>query len=242
MEIINLGNLIVNNYLVNIDNTYILIDTGYPEGFEAFRKKLDTHNIKLSDIHYIFLTHAHDDHAGFLHEVISQTDATIILSEEAKERLLIGHNTWEGGCSGYIAKLFVLIMGLLGKSKHEYPKVEILENYILFNGTQQPFEELGIPLRIIRLPGHTKDSIGLYNKEVLFCGDAAMNGFPSVHNQIIWIESIDNYKASWKEMIQLDTKEVYPSHGKKFDKRKLVKNLKHLDNIKIRKIKVPTYN
>jgi|GEM_PF-1540391 len=38
--IYNLGNRVVNNYLVPIDDGYMLIDTGYPDGFRRFQKKL----------------------------------------------------------------------------------------------------------------------------------------------------------------------------------------------------------
>lgn len=33
----------------------------------------EKNNIKSSDIKYVFLTHAHDDHAGFLNEVLEET-------------------------------------------------------------------------------------------------------------------------------------------------------------------------
>ena len=43
--------------------------------------------------------------------------------------------------------------------------------------------------KIIRTPGHTADSMSLLlNDGTLFCGDAAMNGFPSVNNVTIWAE------------------------------------------------------
>jgi len=242
LQIYNLGNLVVNNYLIRINGKIILIDTGYPNSFNKFLKKLKKLNIELSKIDYVFLTHAHDDHAGFLNEIIYQTNAIIILDEIAKDRLLVGHNEWIGGCSGRIAKLFILLMGMLGKSKHEYPKVVLNDRYILFNGTNQPFEENAIQLHVIRLPGHTEDSIGIYNKDVLFCGDAAMNGFPSINNQIIWIENLEAYTETWEKMINLGVKEIYPSHGKKFNRLRLVKSRNKIDRIKILKIREPKYS
>ena len=38
--IYNLGNRVVNNYLIPAEDGYILIDTGYPKGFRRFQKKL----------------------------------------------------------------------------------------------------------------------------------------------------------------------------------------------------------
>ena len=66
MKICSLGNRIVNNYLIPCDEGYILIDTGYENGFRRFQRKLMENGIRPEDIRYVFLTHAHDDHAGFL--------------------------------------------------------------------------------------------------------------------------------------------------------------------------------
>ncbi len=243
MEIINLGNIVLNNYLLRILSKNILIDTGYPKGFELFKRKLLRHNISLSDIDYIVLTHAHDDHAGFLNELIEISKAKLVLHKKSIERLMIGHNEWIGGCSGNIAKYFFLLMGLLGKSKHEYPKVQVKENYVVFDGYNQPLEEDGLPLKIVELPGHTADSIGiLFNNEMIFCGDAAMNGFPSINRNIIWIEDRESYIRSWDKMISLDVKKIFPSHGKPFESFDLVRYKRKLDKIKLRKIKIPDYS
>ena len=80
----NLGNRVVNNYLVCLDDGgYVLIDTGYAENYPAFRKRLEKTGVSLKEIKYIFLTHAHDDHAGFLNEVLAITNAKVILRPKA---------------------------------------------------------------------------------------------------------------------------------------------------------------
>ncbi len=38
--ILNLGNRVVNNYLLTGEDGHVLIDTGYERGFRGFRKKL----------------------------------------------------------------------------------------------------------------------------------------------------------------------------------------------------------
>ncbi len=242
MEIINLGNIALNNYLLRVLNKNILIDTGYPKGFNVFKGKLLRHNISLSDIHYIVLTHVHDDHVGFLNEVLKNSKAKLVLHKKSVERLMTGHNEWTGGCSGTIAKYFFLFMGLLGKSKHEFPKVEVKENYVLFDGHNQPLEEDGLPLKIVELPGHTADLIGIvYKNEMIFCGDAAMNGFPSINRNIIWIEDRESYIKSWDKMISLDVQKIFPSHGKPFKRTDLIRYRSKLDRMKLRKVKMPDY-
>ena len=234
MEIINLGNRVVNTYLVKTKDKLVLVDTVYPGGYTKFLKNLSKHNINPEDIDFVFLTHAHDDHAGFLKEVLSASNARLIINEKSADRLLLGHNTWIGGCSGVLSFLFVKAMGLFGKGKHEYPALKIPQNSIAWNGKNQFFEENGIPVKIVSLPGHTEDHTGiLVNRKALFCGDAAMNGFPSIKRNIIWIENLDDYKASWDKMIEMDFDLAYPAHGKPFKKEDFQKFRNHLDRLKI---------
>ena len=103
MTLINLGNRVVNNFLISSDIGYILIDTGYAGSFPRFMKKLEKNHIRPEEIKYIFLTHAHDDHAGFLNDVLSATDADVILHSKAVDGLKRGQNSFEGGCSSRLA-------------------------------------------------------------------------------------------------------------------------------------------
>lgn len=69
---LNAGNRIVNNWIYPIKDGYVVIDTGYENGFKKFKKNISKLHIKLDDIRYVFLTHAHDDHAGFLNQFLSE--------------------------------------------------------------------------------------------------------------------------------------------------------------------------
>lgn len=53
--IINLGNRVVNNYLIDYEDGYILIDTGYQNGFRRFQRNIRKRNINPDDIKFIFL-------------------------------------------------------------------------------------------------------------------------------------------------------------------------------------------
>ncbi len=97
--ICNLGSRVVNNYLISSDLGYILIDTGYDGSFPRFLKMLGKNGVDPKEIKFVFLTHAHDDHAGFLNEVLSATDAQVILHPKAVAGLKRGQNSFEGGCS-----------------------------------------------------------------------------------------------------------------------------------------------
>ena len=95
------------------------------------------------------------------------------------------------------------------------------------------FKALALPFEVVKTPGHTADHISMLKDGILFCGDAAMNNFPSIKRTIIWIESLEQYKQSWEKMIVLNPKMIYPSHGKPFPTKDLVKYQSHLDGIKL---------
>ena len=238
MKIINIGNKAVNNYLVQLPDGWLAIDTGYPNGYKKFKNKLNKSGIDEKDIKYIFITHAHDDHVGFLNELIDNTDAQIIMHNETPERLLVGHNKYKGGCSNKLAKFFVNNMGWFGKGEHSFPPVIIPERTLIWDGNKQFFKEKGYNMEIISLPGHTGDHIGLLIGDNLFCGDAAMNGFPSIKRNIIWIEDLESYKSSWEIMINSRANTIYPSHGKPFPKSDLIRFRKNLDSIKLYRTKL----
>lgn len=237
MTIYNIGNRVVNNYLFAIDEGYILIDTGYENGFARFQRNLKKLNIQPSEIKFIFLTHAHDDHAGFLNKVLAITNAKVILHPKAIERLKSGQNSFKGGCSSMLAYIFCKLFALFGKSGHKFPPIK--DEYLnrLITTDSQEFRNLNLPIQIIETPGHTADHISLLKGGILFCGDAAMNGFPSIKRNIIWIENLHEYRKSWEKMIAFNPAKIYPSHGKPFDVNDLKRFFKSIDEIKLRPLK-----
>lgn len=235
MKIINIGNRVVNNYLLLTPKGWLAIDTGYAGGFRRFVNGLAAYSIDISDIKFIFLTHAHDDHAGFLGELMDATEAQLIVHIHSVARLLAGHNQRIGGCPNILAKVFVEGMRLVGKGKHEFPAIDVSKRATIWDDTAQPLLEQDIPLKILALPGHTSDSISLLSEDgELFCGDAAMNGFPSVNRNIIWIENLDDYRNSWDRMIKAGARTIFPSHGKPFPSQDLEKYRPYLKKIVLR--------
>lgn len=219
MKIINLGNRAVNNYIVSIDDKYVLIDTGYENGFVHFYRRLHKNKIDLESISYVFLTHAHDDHAGFLNELLNHSSAKVILHPRAIERLRYGQNSFSGACSSKTALLFCKAMYLAGKGEHRFPPIEkkFEERYILFGSDTAKNITYKFSMKIIETPGHTPCSISLLLRNgILFCGDAAMNGFPSSKRTTIWIEDMSRFYASWKTILSLAPQKIYPGHGKPF--------------------------
>ena len=232
--IYNLGSRVVNTYMIPYESGWLLIDTGYAGGFPRFKRLLDKNGIDAKDIRYVFLTHAHDDHAGFLNEVLSATDAKVILHPAAVEGLKRGQNAFKGGCSSLLAYCFCQILSLFGHGDHRYPP--ILEEHLsrLITIDSEEFKSLHFLYEVIETPGHTADHISLLAEDKFFIGDAAMNNFPSTKRTIIWIQDLNQYKQSWLIILRHGTDTVlYPAHGKPFQSKDLQKYLPSLDQIKL---------
>lgn len=230
MEIraIKLGGLVTNSYLLETPQGVIAIDTGYPGGADAFRRRF-TRRWPLDELKCVFLTHHHDDHAGFLGDLLKMCEARVVLHPLALSHLRAGRSAEPPG-AGYSSRRgswFSLV-----KRDFSFPPVDPGSRAILVESEEdQPFERLGLPLKVLHLPGHTEDSIGLYLTETrqLFCGDAAMSGPLSVARHTIWIEDPARFGASWDRMLALSPGRIFPSHGAPFPPSDLARYRRYLD-------------
>ena len=92
---------------------------------------------------------------------------------------------------------------------------------------------MDLPFQVIETPGHTTDHIALLKDGILFCGDAAMNNFPSIHRVIIWIENLQQYIHSWETIININPVMLYPAHGKPFQTTDLKIYFQSLNQIRL---------
>lgn len=240
MNILNAGNIVMNTYVYLTNSGYIMIDTGYELSLKDVEKKLKRNGINLSNIKYVFLTHAHDDHAGFLNELLEKHEnIKVIMSDKAMPTLKKGQNSFDGGCSTMLALIFCKLMGLFGKADHRFPMIDDKFTERLIEVTKENKVELENILegKILFTPGHTSDSISLKIGNKIFCGDAAMNGFPSIRRLIIWIENKQDFERSWELLLEEDADTIYPAHGKPFSKFDLAKYKKYISKIHLYKLK-----
>ena len=240
MKIFNGGNIVMNTYLYPIDNGYVMVDTGYEGCLDAVEKRLHKRGASLSEVRYLFLTHAHDDHAGFLVELLDKyKNIKVIMSDKAMVTLKRGQNSFEGGCSTLLAFVFCKLIALFGKAEHRFPAVpdRLNDRFIDITDENKTEIEKKISGKIIYTPGHTCDSISLRVGDIIFCGDAAMNGFPSVRRLIIWIENLGEFERSWETLIGAGADMIYPAHGKPFKVCELEKYKGCISKVKLRELK-----
>lgn len=125
-------------------------------------------------------------------------------------------------------------MVLFGKGKHLFPAIDnqVKQNFIFYGSPEVKELEQKLSVQFFETFGHTHCSISLLYNKALFCGDAAMNGFPSVKRITIWIENCSGFYKSWEKIISLKPKMIYPGHGKPFMPSDLQKYLSFVKHIK----------
>ena len=240
MEIRNVGNRIMNTWIYPVEDGWVMIDTGYENSYAFVVKKLRSLLIQPEEIRYIFLTHAHDDHAGFLEEWMTKHPHTqVIAHEKSIEGLRKGQNRFVGGCSTMFAFLVCQLMALLGNGEHRYPRLreEHLAKIITLNEAKLEAIESELNGIFLFTPGHAVDSISLLVDGNLFCGDAAMNGIPSSHKITIWVEDKAAFEKSWDVMLASRAKKIYPAHGSPFCPCELKKYKKYIAGLRLRPLK-----
>jgi glyoxylase-like metal-dependent hydrolase (beta-lactamase superfamily II) len=223
MEIYNVGDRIVNNYILPIGEDFLLIDTGGKNTFVKFCERLNKVDIPLEKIKYVFITHIHADHTGFLRELLANTNATLIYNTKGKARLEAGKNDLNVYVNSYLSSFISHITTSIMKKSQFFPSVQT-ENYI--DWAAQPLKKYGIEL--IELGGHTISDVGLKIGNVLFCGDVFMNGAGSVRHFPAWCENKFQLMKSWEKIIKnTEIITIYPGHGKPFQKVELNDDYKY---------------
>jgi glyoxylase-like metal-dependent hydrolase (beta-lactamase superfamily II)/membrane protease YdiL (CAAX protease family) len=166
-----------NAWLLPADDGYFLIDTGYPEDYDRFVAGLEYVGIDIADIRYLFITHAHDEHAGFAARLKRETGCTLILPRRSLEGLASGRFDWEG----VSVNLAVEVAGRLYNSvkRRDFsfePVVPQADDIILDESTGHIARSWGVKGSFVPTPGHSADSWSLVMDDGrAFVGDAAMN-------------------------------------------------------------------
>ena len=228
IQIHEVGNPILRQYLLETPLGWIAIDSGYAGGFAAYSRRVPIDQFK-----FVFLTHAHNDHAGFLAELLQKSGAVLVACEASLPRLASGENVLPEG-TGFTSR-FGLAMSAMMKHSVFSPVLPKDGDIILTSEADQPFHTMGLPLRVVWLPGHTADSIGLYLEETraLFCGDAAGNAIIAPARQAMLIEDIPAFAQSWDKIIAMNPSRIYPAHGNPFSPNDLFTYRERLDHLKL---------
>lgn len=227
-------------YLLACNDGYFQIDTGYQKDYPIYRDKLRDLDISISSIKYVFLTHHHDDHSGFLNEITRDSDCKIIANKLSVDLLKTGQNdkTRGGGYVNRLVKLVADVKMIFDKQwTLSFPPFEIRDiDLLIDNDNDTLLNQLGIDGEIIYTPGHCIDHQAIVLKDgTTFCGDAA-SSFPlflGIKYSTLFMTNMEQSYQSWQKLMDSGSKLIYPSHGKPFDVTKLQDNIGKIKTSKL---------
>ena len=211
-------------YLIQCSSGYFLVDTGYSSDYGKFVEKLRRLDISISDIKYVFLTHHHDDHAGFLAKLLGQTDAKLIVHKNAVAPLQRGEPEYTMKPVNLRIQVIHSIFRLFRKNV-KYPPVLLKKDDLIIQEDDEKFlASIGIDGKIIYTPGHSSDSMSIVLGDGnAFVGDLAMNflRFSGIKHRPIYLDNIDDVFDGWKRITENGARTIHPAHGSPFPAQRL---------------------
>lgn len=189
MKILSLNCKITNCYLLESPFGWIMIDTDFPETLHSLMQSLRQHDMKISDIKYLIVTHFHPDHAGIAQD-LKNLGIRLILHE----------------CQvPYVNKLNDFFKK---SAKFNYTEIVSGDNIVVSSAESRKFfEGLGIEGEMVQTPGHTDDSVSVILDEGY--------GFTGDLQRFDFIEAFDDQriKDSWKAIRDYKVTKIFPAHG-----------------------------
>lgn len=225
-----------NAFLIPAGNGYLLFDTGYPWDYERFLAAIAERDIPLWSIRYTFVSHAHDDHVGFLGALAqANPQMKIIAHEKTVPLLATGANNKQNG-GGLFNRAVYLAFRVKQRLKPHwtltFPPFTVRETDIVWRGDETAMpEEVGMDATLLWTPGHTSDSVSLlYEGRYLFCGDLTSTSFNLIGGRQLTVfnEDIDAVYDSWSNVLDAGIPVTVPSHGHPFRTEKLERHIGRL--------------
>lgn len=210
----------VNECYIIREKGTIMIDGGPRGKKDDFTRELRRLVIEPRDIKLIVITHGHPDHIGSAKDIKELTGAKIAMHQLDAECLKTGD--WKTthmikAAKGSSWGWFISGLGHFGAPF--VGNVSPTEVELIINEEGLPLKDFGISGQIVYTLGHTKGSISvLLDSGEAFVGDLAMNRLPMTRHPGLPIlaEDIEKTRESWRHIIALGAKTVYPAHGKPF--------------------------
>jgi glyoxylase-like metal-dependent hydrolase (beta-lactamase superfamily II) len=165
----------------------------------------------------IILSHGHLDHAGCSAIISDKFDVPIYVSLEEKERISSDFNLRMKRRINKIIKIADYLGLDKNNTQKEYEKINYYRNILTPIDFCFNIDRLNIPdFKILRLPGHTNGSIGIYitSKKILLSGDALLeDGISPFFDPDLLENSILTYENSLNMLKNLEITQILPGHG-----------------------------
>jgi hydroxyacylglutathione hydrolase len=192
----------------------ITIDGGDPHKIAKFKQGIEKASIRPEEIQLIVLTHGHWDHIGSSQDIKALTGAKILLHQRDMHFLDEAYPSQPPGFTPW-GKIITALLKLYSP----LIRIPTFGVDIIAGDEEVSLSEYGIPGKVIHTPGHSWGSVSvLLDSGEAFVGDLAMNMLPLrlKPGLPIFGDDIQIVKNSWRKLLDMGTKIVYPAHGKPF--------------------------
>lgn len=215
----------VNFYLVEINDSLILIDAGNDDAAcrKALKNTLKNIGKTFEDIDAILLTHHHSDHTGLVNYISTYKEILVYVHSEAFVRLTRDETFFQKRIAFYDHLYKMHGCGKLGQERVEQLKVAYEK------GKE---DKLSLPLHpikegdtlfgleVIETPGHSPDQVSFYHakEQIAFIGDHFIKHSPSnaiydIYSDGSTFHSLLTYEASLKKLRLKPLQHAYSGHG-----------------------------
>jgi glyoxylase-like metal-dependent hydrolase (beta-lactamase superfamily II) len=213
---------VANCYLITEEGT-ILVDAGGPNQATKFLRKLRSLSIEPKDVSLIAITHAHWDHVGSLAELKRMTECQVAVNRHEKDWIEEARKPHPPGIG-----LWGSIFSFMGKTIAPWVKFPATSVDIVLDDTAFDLGPFGIRGKIVHTPGHSPGSSSvILESGDTFVGDMAMNGLPQRIGPGMPCVGDDPamIRQSWRMLLDMGAKTMYPGHGKPFEAKDLARQL-----------------
>ena len=189
LNIINVGYMSTNYYVLDAGKSRLLVDVGVPGSFGQLAANLKRMGIELTSIQHLLVTHYHPDHAGIVEEVKAAGVRHIVLDVQRAAIDFMRH-AYIKPTSPYIP---------IGFDDQNSVLVTLAASRGLLKG-------LGFDGEIIATPGHSDDSVSLVLDEgSAFIGDLTPLAMADDSNRA-------TLQTSWERLRDLHATRFYHGH------------------------------
>ncbi|MBK8781968.1 MAG: MBL fold metallo-hydrolase [Anaerolineales bacterium] len=205
---------------VGIDNCFLLrgertifVDGGAWGGLSSFQNGLKKLNVDPKEIELIILTHGHWDHITCLSDIQRMTGAKIAVHGRDQFMVETGEPPFPAGVNAYGKIMSASAKALL------HPKLPKLKVDVVIDDNGMSLSEYGIPGKVVHTPGHSMGHVSIIlDSGDAIVGDMAMNSWflrltPGLP---VLADDIKLVVESWKKILPMGIKQVYPAHGMDF--------------------------
>jgi glyoxylase-like metal-dependent hydrolase (beta-lactamase superfamily II) len=198
-------------YVYEHGDRLTLIDTGLATSAQAILDAVAGLGRAPDDLRQVVVTHCHEDHTGSLADLAERTGADV-LAHRLDAPFIRGEAQAPAPVFTEEEQPFAeQVLKLVPPARPAPVDRELVDGDEL---------DLGVPARVVHVPGHTPGSIAVYvpGRKLLFSGDTAARDLQG--NVIVGVFNVDGAqtRASFAKLAALDFEVACFGHGAPLDK------------------------